>query len=269
MTAPPMTTRMLDIGDALLAVDEVGTGPAVVCIAGLDGRASFWRQQVGPLAATCRVITFDQRGVGRSSHSRIRYNVGQMAEDLVSMLDVLGLETATLVGHGLGSVVALQMAITHVERCERLVLAAPWAAPSAYETEQRLLQQAILSRCGVEAYLLDELLRGAPASWLHVRPWLIRERVAERIAALAPVEVELSRLQAAAECSVAARLPHLRVPALVIASSDDQVVPYSASRQVALALPQSRFELLGSGGHLCTEAAADLYNGLLAGFLAA
>ncbi len=264
-----MATRTLDIGDEMLAIDEAGAGPAVVCIAGLDGRSAFWRHQIGPLAATRHVITFDQRGVGRSSHSRIRYNVGQMADDLVSMLDVLGLETATLVGHGLGSVVALQMAIRHVERCERLVLAAPWAGPSAYEAEQLLLQQAILTRCGGEAYVMHDVLRGAPASWLHVRPWLIRERAAERLAALAPVEVELSRLQAVAECNVAARLPHLRVPALVIASADDQVVPHCASRQVALALPQARFELLGSGGHLCVEAAADLYNGLLTGFLEA
>jgi len=262
-----MTTGTLDIGDALLAFDEVGAGPAVVCISGLDGRAAFWRRQVGPLSGLRRVIAYDQRGVGRSSHSLIRYSVGQMAEDLLSLLDALGLETATLVGHGLGSVVALELAIRHVERVEKLVLGAPWAAPSAYEAEQVRLQQAILSRCGREAYALNEVMRTAPASWLHARPWLIRERAAERVGGLAADEVELSRLQAALECDVLARLPHLRVRALVIAAADDQVVPHSVSRQVALALPYARFELLTSGGHLAPEVAQDHFNERLLGFL--
>ncbi len=262
-----METRTIDIGDALLAVDEAGAGPAVVCIAGLDGRASFWRAQVGTLAATRRAIAFDARGVGRSSHSRIRYSIGQMAEDLLSMLDSLGLERASLVGHGLGSAVALQLAIGHAGRVEKLVLAAPWAAPSPYATEQAQLQQAILGRCGNEAYALHDLLCSTPASWLHARPWLIRERCAARAAALAPNEVELSRLQAAIECNLLTRLPNLRVRTLVIAAADDQVVPHGASRQVALALPQARFELLESGGHLHPCVAPDSFNERLIRFL--
>ncbi len=262
-----MTTRTLDIGDALLAVDESGAGPPVVCIAGLDGRATFWRKQLGPLAATRRAIAFDARGVGRSSHSRIRYSVGQMAEDLLSMLDVLGIETATLVGHGLGSAVALQLAIGHAGRVEKLVLGAPWAEPSPYGVEQVRLQQKVLEQCGGEAYALHDLLRSVPASWLHARPWLIREHTAERVAGLATSEVELSRLQATVECNVLTRLPNLRVRTLVIAAADDQVVPHSVSRQVALALPQARFELLGSGGHLHPEVMPDLFNDLLIGFL--
>ncbi len=85
---------------------------------------------------------------GGSPHSRIRYSIGQMAEDLLSMLDALGAPTATLVGHGLGSVVALQLAILHPERIEKLVLGAPWSTPSAFETAQLRLMQAILYRSG-------------------------------------------------------------------------------------------------------------------------
>ncbi len=267
-TAPhELTHRTVDIGDALLAVDEAGTGPPILCVSGLDGRACFWRKQIGPLAAARRVIAFDQRGAGRSSHSRIRYSVGQMADDLLSILDMLELESVTVVGHGLGSVVALQLAISHIERVDRLVLGAPWAEPSAYGTEQALLRQAILAHCGGEAFALDDVMRSAPASWLHARPWLVRERAAGRFASLASAEIEHSRLQAVLECDLLARLPNLRVRALVIAAADDQVVPHSVSRQVALALPQARFELLSSGGHWCPEVMPERFNELLLGFL--
>jgi pimeloyl-ACP methyl ester carboxylesterase len=57
------------------------------------------------------------------------------------------------------------------------------------------------------------------------------------------------------------------VPTLVIAAADDQVVAHCASRQVALALPQAKFELLASGGHLSHEVVPDLYNALVTRFL--
>lgn len=262
-----MATRTLDIGDATIVADVVGSGRTVVCVSGIDGRASFWRKQAETLCSNRRVITYDQRGSGSSSHSRIRYSVGQMADDLLSMLDALEIETASVVGHGLGSVVALQFCMTHAERIEKLVLGAPWAEPSSYGGARIRLMQGVLSHCGRESYLLHELLSSAPASWLHARPWLLHERVVERCNGLAATEIETSRLQAAAECNILARLANVRVRALVIAAADDQVVPHVAARQVALAMPTARFELLESGGHLCTEAATDAYNDLLTRFL--
>jgi aminoacrylate hydrolase len=260
-------TRRVDIGDAQLAVEICGDGPDVVCVSGLDGRAAFWRRQAGPLALHHRVTTFDARGSGRSTHSRIRYSVGQMAEDLVSLLDALDIETATIVGHGLGSGVALQLALMHTQRVERLVLGAAWAETSFYLTERLQLMQTILERGGPEAYALYDVMCSAPAAWLQDRPHFIRERADERVAGLAPLAVETSRLQAAIDCKLLARLPQVRTPTLLIAAFDDQVVPCTVARQVASAMPRARYEQLTTGGHWCPEVVPEVFSELLRKFL--
>ena len=262
-----VASRTLDIGDATIAVEVAGMGPAVVCVSGLDGRANFWRNQVTVISSRRRVVTFDQRGAGRSSHSRIYYSVSQMADDLLSILDALDIERATLLGHGLGSVVAVQLAIGHPERIEKMILAAPWAEPSVYLMEQVRLMRQILSLCGSEAYACHDFMRAAPASWLSSRPYLIRERIAERLDGLAATDIELSRLQAAPGRNLLAQLTNVRVRTLVVAAADDQVVPQAASRQLVAAMPHASFELLSNGGHFFPEVAADIFNDVLASFI--
>lgn len=265
--APPASSLSVDIGDARIATQSIGAGPPIVCVSGLDGRAAFWRAQAGPLSGGHRVITFDQRGCGRSSHSKIRYSVRQMAEDLVSVLDELKIERASLVCHGPGGAIALQLALVHPGRVDRLVLGAPAVIRSSLDSEQLRLAKSVLGCCGAADYASHWILRSAPASWLQPRPWEVRERVAELLDGLADVQVETSRLQALLECDLRVRLLNVRHPTLVIAARDDQVVPHTAAQLVAGAMPNAQLQLLPSGGHLFPQIAADDYNAAVRCFL--
>jgi aminoacrylate hydrolase len=258
---------MLDIGNAMLWIEEAGNGRPIVCVSGLDGRAALWRSQVPTLAALGHVVSFDQRGVGRSSPSAIRYSTTQMAEDLLSVLDALGFEAATLVGHGMGSAVALELAITHPGRVDRLVLVAPWPERTESMRVAGELMQALLERCPVEDFLRFDLLRSAPPGWWDARPGLLPEHLDERRAAVLSPALELARMRAADAFAARPWMATLRVPALVIAAADDQVVACEASRQVARSLPKARFERLEHGGHLCLRHRARDVQALLAGFL--
>lgn len=258
---------MIDIGDALLAVETCGEGRPVVLVSGVQGCASFWREQISVLATRHRVITFDQRGTGRSTHSSIRYGVRQMADDVLSVLDALDVERACLVGHGLGSATVLELAAGSRERVDRLVLGAPWAEPGEFLDRLVRLRETLLQQCGPRSYALADVLGGLPASWLHARPWRIEELVQVRLRDLKDPAVEASRLRAALEFNLRARLPSIRVPALVVTAADDQVVPHAMACEVARALPDARIAALESGGHYCALACADRYNALVSEFL--
>lgn len=259
--------RTLDIGNALLWVEEAGAGEAIVCVSGIDGRAAFWRPHFTGLASLGRVVAFDQRGVGRSSPSAIRYSTGQMAEDLLSVLDALGFETATLVGHGLGSAVALELAIAHPGRIDRLVLGAPWPERLESMREATDLMQALAERCSVDHLLRFDLLRGAPPGWWDARPGLLAELLAERREAVISPELEVARLRAAENFAARPWMANVRIPALVLAAADDQVVPFEASRRVAEGLSKARLERLEHGGHLFMRHRVRDLQPLLAQFL--
>ncbi|MGI9585131.1 MAG: alpha/beta fold hydrolase, partial [Acidimicrobiia bacterium] len=116
--------RALETNGVTLAVDDRGDGPAVVLLHGFPELAYSWRHQIQPLAdAGYRVISFDQRGYGASSHPVHvdAYGLRNLAGDVVGVLDRLGIDDATLVGHDWGSIVAFTTAITHPERVRNVV----------------------------------------------------------------------------------------------------------------------------------------------------
>lgn len=101
---------------------QVGSGPDVIMIHGLTGNLAVWHFTTIPaLREHYRVTTFDLRGHGRTTMPPTGYTTLHMAEDLRALMDALGIERAHLIGHSLGSDVALHFALLYPERVNRIV----------------------------------------------------------------------------------------------------------------------------------------------------
>jgi pimeloyl-ACP methyl ester carboxylesterase len=99
-----------------------GEGPAVVLLHGIGSTSLTWESVAPALAERHDVIAPDFLGHGASAKPRGDYSLGAFASGVRDLLQVLGVERATLVGHSLGGGVAMQFAYQHPELCERLVL---------------------------------------------------------------------------------------------------------------------------------------------------
>jgi pimeloyl-ACP methyl ester carboxylesterase len=119
----PHTKGFVDAGGAKIyyATYGKGTTPVILLHGGL-GNADHFSHQVHALAGTHRVIAIDSRGQGRSTLSKdkakLSYHV--MAEDVIAVMDELGLEAAALVGWSDGGAIALDVAIHHPARVTKL-----------------------------------------------------------------------------------------------------------------------------------------------------
>jgi pimeloyl-ACP methyl ester carboxylesterase len=110
-------------GARLFALDAGSGHPVVFVHGGLaDHRAALFR--VGPLAGTHRLLTPDLRGSGRSIHSG-ELSWDRLADDLVALLDHLGVERAVVGGTSMGSAVALRFALRHPRLLQGLILMSP------------------------------------------------------------------------------------------------------------------------------------------------
>jgi len=112
----------LDSGGCSFAYKCAGSGDAVVLIQGAGIHGDGWLPQTDELSASFRCLTFDNRGMGASQPSARRITVEQMAEDTLALMDETGFQTAHVVGHSLGGLVAQQIALTARDRVRSLAL---------------------------------------------------------------------------------------------------------------------------------------------------
>jgi aminoacrylate hydrolase len=257
------------IGDAELYYEESGQGDPLLLVPGLGGVGNFWTPQVAAFAREFRVITHDHRGCGQSTHSRIQYSVEQMAEDVVRLMDGLGLDSAHYVGHSTGGAIGQILAIEHPTRLRSLVLSATWAGPDAFFRRLFEARRETLMTSGVEAYLRSSILMLAPPAWVSANDALLAQQHEAAAAASAPVEVLASRIDAIVRHDRRAQLGQIRVPTLVIVAADDMVTPRFYSEELASKIPGAKLVVLEGGGHFSPTVAPGPYNAEVGGFLRA
>lgn len=97
-------------------------GPRLVFLHGLLGSAANWRSIVGAFEGQFRILTFDQRGHGKSFQPEQGYTPEDFAEDLRKILDELGWQKVHLVGHSMGGRNAIRFASQYPDRVARLVI---------------------------------------------------------------------------------------------------------------------------------------------------
>jgi aminoacrylate hydrolase len=257
----------VSIGDAELYYEDTGRGEPLLLVPGLSGRGSFWASQVAELSRDFRVVIHDHRGTARSTHSRMRYSVEQMADDVLRLMDGLGIEAAHLVGHSTGGAIGQVIALEHPRRLRSLVLSATWAGPDPYF--QRLFEsrKGVLQSQGVEAYVRASALFMAPPAWISANDAVLAEQQKAALAEAAPVEVTVSRIDAILRHDRRARLSEIRVPTLVIVAQDDIITPRFYSDELASRVPGAKLVVLETGGHGAPGICAAAYNTAVGAFL--
>src|SRR5690349_18820713 len=104
--------------------ESTGEGDPVLLVMGLGLSGGAWWRTVDTLSRRFRVITFDNRGVGRSRGLAPAYTTEALADDAVAVLDALEITEANVYGLSLGGMVAQQIALRYPRRVHSLVLGA-------------------------------------------------------------------------------------------------------------------------------------------------
>jgi len=243
-----------------------GDGPALLLVPGLSGVGSFWADHVPALAERFTLVVHDHRGTGRSSRSNIDYTIDQMADDVVRLLDELGIGRAHLVGHSAGGAIGQTLAVTRPERIGRLVLSATWSAADPYFRRLFEVRSGIL-RQGAAAYAHANALFFWPSWW--TRDHLADTEAAERQAAdeMPSLEIMLSRIEAILRFDRRADLPRITAPTMIIAARDDVVTPPYYSEELGRLIPGAELVILPQGGHFYPKVVPDAFRDTVVNFL--
>lgn len=244
--------------------------PSVLLSSGLGGSAGFWKPQIPALVeAGWRVVAYDQRGTGRSPDALAPdHSIADMARDVVEVMDATDSAQCHLVGHALGGLVGLQLALDAPARVASLALINAWSAPNPHSARCFDARLALLGACGPRAYVEAQPIFLYPAAWAAANAALVAAEVEHALAHF-PGEANMrARIAALRAFDVDARLAGIGVPTLVAAAMDDVLVPWTMSQRLADALPRATFERVPHGGHAHSATEPDAFNHTLLAFLA-
>lgn len=122
-TAATAATANLDTGVRMhYETHGPADGPVVVLLHGYSDSGFSFSRVVPLLPRDWRIVVPDLRGHGRSSRPEAGYGMDELATDVLALLDTMGIESATVVGHSMGTLVAQRIAATAADRVEALVL---------------------------------------------------------------------------------------------------------------------------------------------------
>lgn len=227
-----------------------GDGPALLMINGLGLPLEFWH----PLEARLgrfQTITVDPPGSGHSSVPRGRFGLREHAGVIDDLLEHLGIDSASVLGLSFGGMMAQELARRSPRRVEKLVLASttcglggmpsPPMALTAVFNPVSLYSPAYFRK--IAPLIYGERIVGDPA--------LLDEHLEIRRHCRPSLRGHFVQLRAVSEWTSRPWLRHLQMPVLVIAGSDDQLVPAVNGRIIAEAVAHGRLEIIDGGSHLC------------------
>lgn len=236
-----------------------GEGPTVVQIGGAVSAHEGYETVTPALSERFRVLDYDHRGYGSSARPEQRYDVGVWCDDLDALLDHLGEARVHLHGGSMGSFIAIEYALRHPERVDRLVLGAGAVArcdgmgvsqfrvwqylATAFGTDSDELATELVNKAFSRRYIdehgLDELVRS------------MRDSAARNV----PTHVFIDACQLMIDADVADRLGQLDCPTLVMVGSEDVLTPVQTgpggvgAAQVASLIRGAELVVFEGSGH--------------------
>ncbi len=243
-----------------------GDGPPLLLVAGMGGTANYWEEQVRFFSPRYTVLTYDQRGTGRSDHSPVA-GIEQLRDDLLALLDAIGFAAVDLIGHSTGGNIAQIIAIENPERLAKLVIYASTTHGDHYRSKVWRVRRSILEQLGPELYGDMSSLMLYPPRWIVENAEKLERQQAAQMKMLAPVEVMTSRIEAVQKFDRRDQLGRISTPTLVICSKDDSQTPAYFSEALAAKIPTAQLTLMEYGGHACSRTMPQEFNKRVLEFL--
>lgn len=225
----------------MIEYHKQGSGPAFVYVSGIEGTGKNFYKQAADLERDHTVITFPLRPVGR-------YRMSALVDDLIGVIRDAGFERVTVLGESFGGSLVLAAALAFPGYFERMILVNSFAAfPHRAKINLGVALYSVLPYSLLKAYRS----KTAPHTLFSADVEEADRRAFREHTQHVRPEGYLARLKIIRETDLRARLPEIKVPALVVAGTEDNLLNATgAARVMAAGLPRSRLKLLEGTGHM-------------------
>ncbi|HTJ95378.1 MAG TPA: 3-oxoadipate enol-lactonase [Pararobbsia sp.] len=238
--------------------------PTVILSHGLAADLSMWEPQLEMLSQSFSVLCYDIRGHGGSSSTPGDYSLALLAQDVLALMDALGIAKAHYIGLSLGGMIGQYLGAWHGDRFESLTLCAttsdaPKASWHARVLEAREVGIAPLVNATVDRWITPAFQREQPELVEKMRAMVLGTSLDGYAGSAAAIrDMELSGV-----------LNRIAVPTLVIAGEEDKSTPLPVLERIARSIPGAQWQAIPEAAHMPTMERPALCNPVIERFLLA
>ena len=246
----PGDGKRVTVNGVSLAIEVEGEGPAVLFVHGYPLDRKIWEHQLAHLQGFRRIAP-DLRGMGRSDAPDLGYSMSTYAEDLLALLDALGVDRYVVCGLSMGGYIAFELLRRQRDRVRGLILVDSRAEADSAEGKRARETAAAMAREGgakaIAEAMLPRLL--APASFKESPEITERLRVQMSASPVAGIVGALTAMRDRPDSTVL--LGGLGdLPTLIIVGEEDTIIPPAVAKALAASIPGAQFRVIPGAGHL-------------------
>jgi pimeloyl-ACP methyl ester carboxylesterase len=244
---------MAKVGDINIYYESHGDGEALLLIMGYGLYSGHWANLIPTFSGAYCVISFDNRGTGRSDKPDIPYTIKMMADDARGVLDAVGVDSAHVFGISMGGMIAQEFAINYPDKLRSLILGCTFCGG----------EKAILPTPEALAFLTNPEMAKLPVEEQarETVPWVWTKEFIDKNPEAVELFVDITSKYPTPPHGFARqagaimfhdtyeRLPQITAPTLVIVGDADRIIPAENSKILASRIPNAELVVLKNAGH--------------------
>lgn len=259
-TTPPTINGAVKVNGVALHYEITGQGEPLILIEGLGTATWLWWKQVPELSRRFRVVAYDLRGSGWSDKPDEPYSIPMFADDLARLMDALRIKQAHVLGISLGGYVAQEFAIRYPHKVKRLILCSTSTnGPHAIPPNPDVIV-ALMTPVAGKDDLRDRIVLSLSPGYAAAHPSDVEQMLAWRLDNPQPTYAYNRQLMSAVGWTSEGRLGEITMPTLVLAGSEDRVVPPQNADVLVAGIPHAEKVILQGAGHLINVEQPETFN---------
>jgi 3-oxoadipate enol-lactonase len=260
----------VQVKDIEIAYSVEGSGEPVMLIGGFTMVKESWRLQVEGLMKDFKIVTFDNRGVGETTVPTEPFTIADMATDTVGLMDALGIDSAHIFGVSMGGLIAQILALDYSDRVKKIALGCTThGGRHAVQPAKDVMD--VLAKASDATIPAEEGIRMRvpiifSQRFIREEPERLEEFIQSSLQFMPTPEGAAGQMGALSIFNVKRRLGEIQCPVLVIAGSDDRMMPPENSRLLYEGIAGAELYMVDGAGHSFHFEKADEVNRVLIDF---
>ena len=276
-----MTELFAKINGITVCYELFGEGYPIVLIPGFGARKEGFKCQIPALSEHFKVITFDNRGAGKTERVNEPYTMETLADDIKGLLDFLEIKKTHVLGTSMGGIIAQQLALQHPDYIDKLVLVntvsgAPDNVGLELLKKNRLDQLELIKKDPEKAFwdnahiwfyreYRKELKANPKKKFFGI--WSAEDEIRESTILMPNTrDIEL-QIEALKGFNTLDRLHEIKSSTLLLAASHDKICSKSNAEEMHKRIPNSILKIIDKAGHESPKTRTTEVNRFILNFL--